>query len=229
MASTVTFLDLTNRVLKAFNEVNLTSSNFSTADGFYQEAKDAVNQAIFDIYTEQDVQWPFAWNETTFNTVAGTQEYSKASDALAIDWESFRILSDPSNDIIADHIPSIEYNVYRREYWQGDQETTADERTQPSLVVRKPDNNFILTPVPDQVYTIEYEYYTMPSALSAYDDTTSIPDEFVQMIVDKALHYAYMFRDNVEQAALAQKRYESNVNKVRRILIPQFQNVVMMG
>lgn len=228
----LTFLNLTNRVLKAFNEVKLNSSNFGTADGFYDEAKDSVNQAIFDIHTEEDVKWPWAWGEATFNTVAGEQANSLTPLAVVVDWNSFRILADDSdpNDIVnAVHLPSLEYNVYRRTYWEQDQNTTVDERTIPSQIVRKPDNSVLVTPVPDRVYTIQYEYYTMPSALVNATDTTIIPDAFEQLIVDKALHYAYMFRDNVEQASLAQRRYEDNVNKVRRILIPQFQNVVTLG
>jgi len=225
----IDFLTLTNRVLKAFNEVKLNTANFATADGFYEEAKDSINQAIFDIYTEEDTKWPWAWNETTFTTVAGTTEYTIHADASSVDWHSFRLEGDVANDITSDHLSLLDYGTYRRLYWQRDKDTELEERTQPTQVVRKPDNNFIITPVPDQVYTIQYEYYSIPTPLVNYDDTTNIPKEYEQMIIDKALHYAYMFRDNVEQAALANKRYEDNVNKVRRIVIPQFHNVVTLG
>jgi len=188
-----------------------------------------VNQAIFDVYTEEDARWPFAWNEGTLNVVAGTTNYDKPSDASSIDWNSFVLQSDSANDIVSDHLPPMVYNVYRRQILERDNETTEDERDTPCAVVRRPDNNIIITPVPDQAYTIKYEYFTIPSPLVNHDDTTNIPQEFEQMIVDKALHYAYMFRDNFEQAGLAQRRYESNVNKVRRILIPQFANVVTIG
>jgi hypothetical protein len=228
----LTFLTLTNRVLKAFNEVKLNTSNFGTADGFYEEAKDAINQAIFDVHTEEDVKWPWAWGEATFNTVIGEQGNSLSALATVVDWDSFRLLgddTDPDDPITPVDLPSVNYHVYRRTYWKRDQELTIDDYTKPNQIVRKPDNSVLVTPVPDKVYTIQYEYYTMPTALVNATDTTIIPDEFEQLIVDKALHYAYMFRDNVEQAALAQKRYADNVNRVRRILIPQFQNIVTLG
>jgi hypothetical protein len=228
----LSFLTLTNRVLKAFNEVKLNTSNFGTADGFYEEAKDAINQAIFDVHTEEDVKWPWAWGEATFNTVIGEQGNSLSALATVVDWDSFRLLgddTDPDDPITPVDLPSINYHVYRRTYWKRDQELTTDDYTKPNQIVRKPDNSVLVTPVPDKVYTIQYEYYTMPTALVNATDTTIIPDEFEQLIIDKALHYAYMFRDNVEQAALAQKRYEDNVNRVRRILIPQFQNIVTLG
>lgn len=221
-----TFLQLTNRVLKAFNEVNLDSSTFASADGFYQEAKDAVNQAIFDLYTEEDAEWPFAWSEASFNTVAGTTLYTPTASATAIDWDSFRINYDSGNNIAPDHLPSVDYNVYRANIWQKDSQLTSDQYGKPSQIVRRPDNKVIITTVPDQVYSITYEYFTIPDPLVDYDDEPVVPTAFSQLIIDKALHYAYMFRDNVEQAALANDRYERNINKVRRILIPQFQNIV---
>ena len=223
----LTFLQLTNRVLKAFNEVNLTSSNFGTADGFYQEAKDCVNQAIFDIHTEEDARWPFAWNETTLPTVVGQKTaYTLHANATVVDWDTFSIDSDVGADITHDELPVLAYKVYNRTYRINDEEATTESYTKPEQVVRKPDNTVLFTPVPDLIYTVRYEYFTIPASLTAYGDVTVIPDAFEQVIVDKALHYGYMFRDNIEQAALAQNRYADNVNKMRRILIPQFQNIV---
>ena len=39
-----TYLDLTNEILRELNEVPLTSSNFSSAVGFQQFVKDAINK-----------------------------------------------------------------------------------------------------------------------------------------------------------------------------------------
>jgi hypothetical protein len=86
-----TYLQLTNRILKAFNEVQLTSSTFSSASGFQAEAQDAINQAIFDIYTYEDTEWPFLWSTTTFNTVTGQTDYTRSDGYSAVDWQSFRI------------------------------------------------------------------------------------------------------------------------------------------
>ena len=41
-----TFLTLVNDINKRLNEVELTSSNFASATGFYAHAKDAVNSGI---------------------------------------------------------------------------------------------------------------------------------------------------------------------------------------
>ena len=43
------FLELVNSVARRLNETELTSSNFSTATGFYSQIKAAVNASIRDV------------------------------------------------------------------------------------------------------------------------------------------------------------------------------------
>lgn len=288
------FLQLTNRILKALNEVQLDSSTFSTASGFYAEAQDAINQAIFDIYTYEDTEWPFLWSNTTLNTVVGQTDYVRIDGFTSLNWDAFRIKRSiptissitqtagiatascsSAHLLITGDIVSISgatqsgYNIngavtvtsstqftftvasstvspatgtilclsetvlqsklqlkawdqYTAQlYWDTDQNTDSTGYSLPLYVVRKPDNNLYFGPPPSRVYTIYYEGFTLPAALSAYSDTCLVPVGFEQVIIDKALHFAYMFRDNAEEAALAEQRYKENVTKMRRILIPQ--------
>ena len=53
-----TYLQLTNELLREFNEVELTSSNFSSSVGVQSHIKDLVNRAYFDMVNEEP-QWPF--------------------------------------------------------------------------------------------------------------------------------------------------------------------------
>lgn len=43
------YLNLVNEINRRLNEVELTSSNFATASGFYANIKDSVNSSIRDI------------------------------------------------------------------------------------------------------------------------------------------------------------------------------------
>ena len=52
------FLGLVNAMNRRLNEVELTSSNFATATGFYSQAKDAVNAAIRYI-NQSEYFWSF--------------------------------------------------------------------------------------------------------------------------------------------------------------------------
>lgn len=215
----LTFLDLTNRVLQAFNEVQLTSATFATATGFHSDCKSAINMAILDIYNVEQGEWPFAWAEASFSTVAGTSTYVKHASATSIDWDSFYINS--GVNISGEWLDWIDLDTYRKYYRDDDLNAPAGGLNKPQMVVRKQDGNIILTPVPNAVFTVKYEYFTIPAAMTLYNDTTAIPVQYEQVIVDKALHYANMFRDNLENAQLALARYMDNLTNMRRIEIPQ--------
>ena len=47
-----TYLILSNRVLRELNEVEMTSSNFSSSRGIQTAVKDLLNKSIHDIYNE---------------------------------------------------------------------------------------------------------------------------------------------------------------------------------
>jgi hypothetical protein len=65
------FLGLVNDVNRRLNEVELTSTNFAAAGGFYGHAKDAVNAALQDI-DQQQFEWPFNFISQNETLVAGT-------------------------------------------------------------------------------------------------------------------------------------------------------------
>ena len=60
-----TYLDLTNRVLRRLNEVEIESSDFSSVRGIQAAAKDAVLDTVRNI-NSQKFEWPF-------NAASGTQ------------------------------------------------------------------------------------------------------------------------------------------------------------
>lgn len=314
------FLSLTNRILRAFNETQLTSTTFGSAYGFYSEAQDAVNRAIFDIYSEEDTKWPFAYTTTQFVTAIGQQAYTLNSNYFAVDWDGFYIIKpqiqvtviskvstivtvttaaahqmivgdaasfynindssglnvfynanlgssattgftvvtvptstsftftvpapSPTPIVIgtsyvvppyqAQDIDLIDWNTYKNNGLINDingkvPQAVPSSYNQPANVVRMFDNSITLTPVPDRLYTLQYAGWNIPSALVLYSDIPTIPSQFEQVIIDKALQYAYMFRDNVEEAQIVEDRYKKNVDKMRRILIPQTEYMRFEG
>jgi hypothetical protein len=294
------FLGMVNRVLKPLNEVVLTSSNFLTAEGVYADARDAVNQGLFDVYTYKNVLWPFLFSETTFQTSEGVITYSKPSNVSKVDWNSFSIVrpvlsvssitrssytatvttSTAHNFVTGDYVEIIGatqtgYNLtnavitvttstaftytvasnslttpatgtitvksntltrrplayvdkdeYIKAYAGVVENMTADSYQKPEYVSRKPDNSFIIFNPADRVYDVKYSAYIIPSKLAAYTDSHSVPEAYEQAAVDKALHYMYMFRDNMEQAAIANKRAEDRLEAMVRVLSPFSNNMV---
>ena len=83
-----TYLVLSNRILRELNEVELTSSNFSSSRGIQTATKDVINKAVHDIYNE-GAELPLLHSSTTQVTQVGDNEYAFPSDMRRVDFESF--------------------------------------------------------------------------------------------------------------------------------------------
>jgi len=83
-----TYLDLSNRVLRELNEVELTSANFSSSRGIQTAVKDFINKSVHDIYNES-VEIPLLHTSTTQTTYTGDSEYTFPTDMRRVDFESF--------------------------------------------------------------------------------------------------------------------------------------------
>ena len=92
-----TYLVLSNRVLNALNEVEMTSSNFSSSRGIQTSVKNFVNRGLHDVYNELE-ELPSLHKETYHITNSGQREYalpttnSPVSGDLQwrkIDWDTF--------------------------------------------------------------------------------------------------------------------------------------------
>ena len=302
MSYSYTYLGLVNRVLEDYNEVPLTTGTFTTAVGFQGAVKDYVNDALNDIYTWQDVRWPFLWTQKTFLTTIGTGEYSADTTILYTNWDSFNIVrpslaitsltssgTTATANIAAGHqlktgdavivnnatqtayngtftptitsptvftyvMPSTaaspatgspiaipvynnyylslkNYDEYLRHWRDVDLNNIQQDNTiagnpatsPPRFIVRKPDNNFIISPYPDRVYTIGYNGFINPdsNALTNTTDVPLVPSIFRQVIIDRVGVYCLAFRDNDIQLLRNDKKFDDNCHRMRRILIPQ--------
>jgi hypothetical protein len=89
----------------------------------------------------------------------------------------------------------------------------------PVNVVQAPSLEFILTPEPDKAYELIYEYYNFSADLVLNTDTTIIPDRFKHVITDGAMHYAYLFRGNTQDALVAKEKFDEGIKHMRSMLI----------
>ena len=84
------YLTLVNNVLNELNEVELTSTTFSSSRGVQTMVKNVINKAINDVYNSE-IEWPFLIQTQTDRIVDGTQEYDLPSDFRKVDWDSFML------------------------------------------------------------------------------------------------------------------------------------------
>lgn len=221
---------IVNDVLLELNEQTLDLvSEFNSAVGFHAFAKLAVNWSINYINKEEDWEWP--WNKTVGTVVCtpGQGDLNTPitlSTAASIDWDSFYIAYDAllpeKND--QQRLPTINLSVYRQRYFDEDvakNNSTTPLRTKPKFVVRDQDNKLILTGIPDQAYTIKYEYFAYNTPLSAPTDTTNIPEAYRHIIVKGALARCHAFRADENMYNFTMDEFKDDINAMRRVLIPQ--------
>lgn len=219
------YLELVNSVARRLNETELTSSNFSTAKGFYANIKDAVNASIRDI-NQYQLYWPYNHNSNEETLVAGETRYTIADEAKYVDYDTFRLKRDSDLGIgNARKLRQISYLEYVDRYIDQEDETDTSVGGAPEYVFRTQDGYFGVVPMPDKAYTVEYEYFTYPVDLALFDDVPTIPEPYKHVIVDGAMYYSYMFRDNMEMAAISKSKLEEGIKNMRKILVNE--NVYM--
>lgn len=219
-----TFLGLVNDINKKLNEVELTSSNFSSATGFYSHAKDAVNAAIQDI-NQLEFQW--FWNHVsqTDTLTAGTSRYNYPANAKTIDFDSFRIRRNTSFNNETVKLRILSYEEYLEKFVDQEYNNDTSLRNIPSFIVQAPNREFVLVQTPKENYQLSYEYYTVTTDLATHSDVPTIPEMYRHVIVEGATYYAYMFRGNTQDAAVAKAKFEQNLKHMRIMLVNRTEYV----
>ena len=95
----------------------------------------------------------------------------------------------------------------------------------PRFIVRTPDNNYLLYPFPDKQYTIVFDYFTLPTDLSAATDAPSLPEQFRTVIVEGAMYTAYMFRGETQEATIMKANFEEGIKNMRTLYINRYDYI----
>ena len=238
-----TYLQLSNELLRESNEVVLTSSNFSSALGVQQFAKDCVNRAYNDIVSSEP-RWSFLatgesgatdpmYGNVAVETVAGQRWYElkAASSAVttdygAIDWSDFYMttisVSGESAPYVSKNLKFVtleDWKNFRREAENID-DADAQNWGEPNTVFRSPDSrNFGLSPIPKKVYKIWFFAWDLPTALDAHGDAIVFPDVYTPVLLARARYYMHQFKDNPQASAFAAEDYKKGLRQMRSNLL----------
>ena len=224
------FLGLVNAMNRRLNEVELTSSNFATATGFYSQAKDAVNAAIRYI-NQSEYFWSFNHTTKEQTLVANTSRYAFPTDAKVINFNTFRIKENTTLGNSTTRLTEIVYEDYLDRFVDQEYNSSTGQGV-PRHVAQAPDLKFIMTPEPDKAYELVFEYYTFPTDLSATTDAPTIPERFQHVIVDGAMHYGYLFRGNTQDAMVMKEKFDEGIKYMRSQLInrtPYVRSYMLTG
>ena len=105
------YLTLTNKVLARLNEVELTSTTFTSARGIQTQVKNAVNEAIRYI-NQREHNYPFNHATASQTLTAGVVRYSLPATTKVVDYNTFRIVKDSDLAVSGGQLSILNYNDY---------------------------------------------------------------------------------------------------------------------
>jgi len=237
-----TFLQATNKLLREYNEVELSASNFSSAVGIHATVKDAVNESYLDIVNDEE-QWPFLIEgnpEEPFRgslyveSVIGQQWYllktgsaDIRTDFKSVDWDTFHLTdygvagaSAPYEHQNLNYMDEDRWSLFFKEQDIESITSGNNEYNLPSRVIRSADTRYFgLSPIPDAVYRIYFSAWTIPTALVLHSDQLVIPDRWVNVLYAGARVPMWGFKADPIQVSMATKKYEKALGKMRTNLI----------
>ena len=106
-----TYLQLVNNVIRDFNEVELTSSNFTVSRGIQTVVKDYVNRSITDIINS-DLNWPFTRAEGAVDVIAGKNLYSHNSISSTLKYVDYDNMFLEAKDYITNGSYEVDFIAY---------------------------------------------------------------------------------------------------------------------
>lgn len=217
------FLTLTNDVCKRLNEVQLTQANFGAATSQYSSIKDAVNYSLRDI-NQQQYEWPFNYTTHTETLVPGQARYTFPADFKTCSMDTFRIQRDSNFNNETTLLRSIQYEEYLNKYIDQEYNTTDESiRDTPVLISRAPNLSYTLYPAPDEAYSLDYEYYTLPTDLVLSGDVPTAPEQFRTVIIEGAMYYMYTFRSDTENAQMSGNKFQQLLKDLRSVYINRYE------
>lgn len=215
-----TYLELTNRVLRLLNEVEIDQTDFATVRGIQAAAKTAVLDVVRDINT-QKFEWPFNSATGTQILTPGTNEYTWPANLRSAEWGSFYIEKDTNLNINTKPLKYVTRDEWYKATRPQDYDSSPDGRNVPEWVFESTNGGFGVTPNPNEAYTVKFTYYINAISLSAATDQCTIPSEYDYIITDGALARMYMFLDNDERARVSESTYKKGLDTMSFVLIPK--------
>lgn len=225
-----TYLTLVNKVCKRLNEVELTSINFASATAVHSTIKDSINDAIRDI-NQAEFFWPFNYFLATETLVVGTNQYTLPTDYKIIDVDTVYLRRDESASVLGRSLRYKDFDEWTQKYRSSDDEIIADVaggsygRYVPEFFYLTNDDKIGFSPVPTIALTVEYRYWKQPAELSLHSDTTTIPTRFDGLIIDRAMYYMWLFRENYQNAKEADSKFKESLRNMRTLLINKYEYV----
>jgi hypothetical protein len=192
----LSFLQLTNRVLKRITQSEIT--DVATATGHALIITELINEAQNALYSEAN--WHSLYTTSTVATVASTATVAAPTLGRIID------LIDTTNNkvLIEDVVRAID-----------EADPDADHTGTPTHFALQ-GANFVLYPIPAGVYTLRYRYWKIPTALTANANTSSLPIDCENCIIQYVLAGIHEYLKNFDASDRAWVRYKQFMTQAKK-------------
>lgn len=214
-----TYMQLTNRLLRRLNEVEITESDFASVRGIQSTAKDAILDTVREINTSR-IDWPFNAVEHSQDLEAGVEEYAWPLNFTAVDWNSFQLQKDDTLNINHKLLKPIQREEWYSNLRDQDYDSESSGLNIPDYVFPSHGQGWGVSPSPNEAYPIKFRYYKNPDDLDAYNDEVTIPSKFDYVIIGGALSHLNQFKENAEGAQMARSIYENGIKNMVNALLP---------
>lgn len=171
-------------------------SSVEAAQGIEEVLTVAVRDAWIDIQNMRD-EWDFAEKQRTFSTTAGKSIYT-LQEIFSSSNPSFRgfkagsfIITDAQGKKM--YLQRLSEEVMEARYLNS---TSSSLPTYYSIHFS--DNEIELKNTPDGVYNVSFRYYASPETLTSSGQTPSLPQQYHQLIVYKAVEKMSIYLNNPE-------------------------------
>lgn len=201
--SVTTYREQQDRVLTQIGKSDSTTRN---------RVKISLNLGYLNFVSRE--LWPFREVTDDISTVNGTQEYDLVSNFSDLD----------NNDILS---VTLQGAVSKKlKYWPFNQ-LRADQPDFDLVGASVPRRYYLKAgkigfwPLPNDVYTVEVDYYKVPTEMSDDSDVPIIPVAYREGLVKYALAAEHDFNTDPDLAQKAMNEYENIVTLARNNLLTQ--------
>jgi hypothetical protein len=180
---------------------------------------DWVNEAWLEIQGAHD-DWDFLWLRGTFDTQETSpgvyaRDYDLGSNVQRVNPLSVTCY-DSDGETEEWRLVEIPYARYRNQTDIG-----VNTAQRPTQFVIMPNDVMRLYPRPDGVYTLQFDYYKMPSAMSENTDEPELAEEHLQWAIIYGAMRRYALYENAQEVLIeAEAGYRQVMNLVRRKHLP---------
>lgn len=209
------YINLTNRLLRRINEVEIPEEQFTSVRGLQAAAKDAILDTIRQINNKKN-NWIFNAVEHTQVLTQGQEEYPWPLRFTNVDWTSYQIQKNNTLGILDKHLIPITREEWYRRYRDYDYDVGVEGRSIPVNVFPTHGQGWGLTPSPDKAYTVKYRYFKSPEDVVEATDLVTIPDRFDYVIIAGGLYHLNLFKDNAESTQISKQHFNEGLTDMVR-------------